>query len=119
MSRVTWVIALVCLAAASARAQDPVKVDPKHYQAVFENAQARVLRIHYGPHEKSVKHSHPSAVAVFLTDQDARFALPGGKTEERRATAGEARWTPAETHLPENLGDQPMEIILIELKAGA
>jgi hypothetical protein len=28
----------------------------------------RVLRIHYGPHEKSVMHYHPATVAVFLTD---------------------------------------------------
>jgi quercetin dioxygenase-like cupin family protein len=117
MSRVALAISLLCLATASARAQDPVKVDPKHYQTVLENSRVRVLRVHYGPHEKSVMHRHPAAVAVFLTPQDARFALAGGKTVDRRAVAGEAQWTPAETHLPENLGDQPLELILVELKA--
>jgi len=33
-------------------AQDPVKVDSKHYTVEFENAQVRVLRIKVGPHEK-------------------------------------------------------------------
>ena len=117
MSRVALVMTLLSLTAASARAQDPVKVDPKHYKVEFENAQVRVLHIQYGPHEKSVMHRHPGAVAVFLTAQDARFTLPGGKTVDRRAGAGEAQWTPAETHLPENLGDQPLELILVELKA--
>ena len=117
MSRVALAMTLLCLAAASARAQDPAKVDAKHYQVVLENAQVRVLHVRYGPHEKSVMHKHPGAVAVFLSAQDARFTLPGGKTVERHAAAGEAQWTPAETHLPENLGDQPLELILVELKA--
>ena len=56
MSRMALVMTLLCLAAASARAQDPVKVDAKHYQVVLENAQVRVLHIRYGPHEKSVMH---------------------------------------------------------------
>ena len=117
MNRVALIISLLCLAAASARAQDPVKVDAKHYQVVLENAQVRVLHIRYGPHEKSVMHRHPAAVAVFLSAQDARFTLHGGKTVERHAAAGEAQWMPAETHLPENLSDQPLELILVEMKA--
>src|SRR2546428_13357290 len=117
MGRVALVMSLLSLAAASARAQDPVKVDPKHYQVVLENAQVRVLRIRYGPHEKSVLHRHPAAVGVFLTAQDGRFTLPGGKTVERHAAAGDAQWMPAETHLPEHLGDHPLEPTLLELKA--
>jgi hypothetical protein len=116
MSRMALVMSLLCLAASSARAQDPVKVDPKHYQVVLENSHVRVLHIRYGPHEKSVMHRHPAAVVVFLNAQDARFTLPGGKTVDRHAAAGEAQWTPAETHLPENLSDQPLEVILVELK---
>src|SRR2546428_1115806 len=117
MSRMALVMTVLSLAAASARAQDPVKVDAKQYQVVLENAQVRVLHVRYGPHEKSVMHRHPAAVGVFLTAQDGRFTLPGGKTVERHAAAGDAQWMPAETHLPENLGDQPLELILVELKA--
>src|ERR1035437_1038313 len=68
------------LVAPAASAQDPVKVDPKHYKVEFENAQVRVLRITYGPHEKSVMHSHPASVAVFLTDLTGKLTMPGGKT---------------------------------------
>jgi hypothetical protein len=32
---------------------DPVKVDSKHYTVEVENEKVRVLRIKYGPHEKS------------------------------------------------------------------
>jgi hypothetical protein len=37
--------------ASAVMAQDPVKVDAKHYTVEFENAQVRVLRIKYSPHE--------------------------------------------------------------------
>jgi hypothetical protein len=36
----------------------------------------RVLRIHYGPHEKSVMHEHPNSVAVFLTDGQVKWKTP-------------------------------------------
>lgn len=36
-------------------AQDAVKADPTHYTVVSENAQVRILKAHYGPHEKDRK----------------------------------------------------------------
>jgi hypothetical protein len=98
-------------------AQDPTKVDSKHYKVESENAEVRVLRIQYGPHEKSVMHGHPAAVAIFLTDQNTRFTYPDGKTEDLQARAGESRMTKAGKHLPENLNDKPFELILVELKS--
>src|SRR5262245_23666939 len=98
-------------------AQDPVKVDSKHYKVEVENAWVRLLRINYGPKEKSVMHKHPAGVAIYLTDSKAKFNLPGGKSEEREGKAGGVMLATAETHLPENVGDKPFEAILVELKA--
>ncbi len=97
-------------------AQDPVKVDSKHYTVEFENSQVRVLRIKVGPHEKSVMHRHPNAVAIFVTDANGKFTFPNGTSQDITSKAGEARWTPAITHLPENTSDQAFEVILVELK---
>ena len=108
---------VLALAVPSVMAQDPVKVDANHYKVEFENARVRVLRIKYGPHEKSVMHWHPDSVAIFQTDGKVRFTFPGGKTEEREMKAGQTLFTPAVKHLPENVTDQDMEVILIELKA--
>ena len=119
MSRIFILSCVVSLAALPAVAQDPTKVDPQHYKVESENDQVRVLRIHYGPHEKSVMHGHPGSVAVFLTDVHAKFTYPGGKTEEMQPKAGETRWTKAGKHLPENLGDTPFDVILVELKPKA
>jgi quercetin dioxygenase-like cupin family protein len=97
-------------------AVDPLKVDPKHYQVEFENDRVRILRVNYGSHEKSVMHSHPASVAIFLTENRARFTFPNGKSEERYWKAGQSMFIPAEEHLPHNLSDQPLELILVELK---
>ena len=109
-------LALTSVAAARAWAQDPTVVDSTHYQVVFENDHVRVLRITYGPHEKSVMHYHPAGVVVFLTDNRARMTLPDSQTVEMVGRAGEVIWTEAGSHLPENMLDRPIEVIAIELK---
>ena len=117
MRLIAWLIALFFLAGSTAAAQDPVKVDPKHYKVVSENAQVRVLRIKYEPHEKSVMHEHHAGVGVFLTDSHFKFTLGDGKTVERSGKAGDALWSEAEKHLPENLSEKSGDVILVELKS--
>jgi beta-alanine degradation protein BauB len=55
-------------------------------------------------------------VAVFQSSGRGKFTFPDGKTEERDIVAGQAIWTPATTHLPENVGSTAFEVILVELK---
>ena len=107
---------VLALAVPAALAQDAAKVDSQHYKVESENSRVRVLRVKYGPHEKSVMHGHPDLVAIFLTDGRVKFTYPGGKTEVREMKAGQTLFTPAVKHLPENLGDSDMDIILVELK---
>jgi quercetin dioxygenase-like cupin family protein len=107
---------LLAAGAVPARAQDPVKVDPNHYKVEFENDQVRILHVTYGAHEKSVMHEHPGAVAVFLTDGQSKFTLPDGKTQDVPIKAGTTMWTPTGKHLPENTGDKPFELIVVEMK---
>ena len=95
---------------------DVVEVDPEHYKVEFENDKVRALRISYGPNEKSVMHDHPDAIGVFLGDARAKFTFPDGTTEEINGKAGEAAWFPAVTHLPENLSDEPIDMVFFELK---
>jgi hypothetical protein len=100
-------------------AQDADKVDPKHYTVISENDQVRILKAHYGAHEKSVMHSHPATVAVFLTDANGQFSFPDGKKEPFAVKAGQAQYGAARTHLPENTGDAAMDVIVVELKSKA
>ena len=107
---------VLVLAAPSVLAQDATKVDSRHYKVEFENSRVRILRVHYGAHEKSVMHRHPDAIAIFQNDGKVKFTFPGGKTEEREMKAGQSLFTPAVKHLPENLTDNDMDVLLIELK---
>ncbi len=109
-------LAFLFLMTQSPFAQDATKVDPKHYKVEFENDQVRVLRISYGPGEKSVMHEHPEGVVVYLSDAQAKFTFPDGKTMDGSGNAGQTFWTPAAKHQPENTGDKPFEVIQVEMK---
>ena len=97
-------------------AEDGVVADPEHYTVEFENDKVRIIRIKYGPGEKSVMHTHADHVAVFLTSNATRFTLPDGTSVDADTVAGAAEYTDADEHLPENLSDDLLEVVLIELK---
>ncbi len=83
---------------------DPAVVDSKHYKVEFENAQVRILRVHYDAHDKGAEHEHLlNRVVLYLNDQ------PGAKADEVRM-AGPG------THTEQNASDQPADRIAVELK---
>jgi quercetin dioxygenase-like cupin family protein len=97
-------------------APDAIAVDPKHYTVETEDKRVRVLRIRYGPKERSIMHSHPAAVAIAVTPSHVRFSFPDGTAQEMHLEPGQVVLTPAGDHLPENLADEPFEVLLVELK---
>ena len=117
MRRLLSLVGLLCLAVLTAKAQDPVKVDPKHCKVEFENAQVRVLRFTTGPHEKQPMHEHPASLLIRLTDSHVKEIFLDGKEVDRQGKAGEVQWRDAVKHANENLGDKPSESIVVELKA--
>lgn len=86
---------------------DPVKVNPKVYSVVAENADVRVLRVHASPGDPSVVHEHPSNVVVRLNDSAT-------------AKAGSVTFVAG----PEKHGGTPAtdaaatDVIIVELKSG-
>jgi quercetin dioxygenase-like cupin family protein len=108
--------ALVCTASVYGMAQDPTKVEPRHYHLDFENDRVQVVSVHYGPHEKSGLHEHPGGVVVILTEAHLRFTDENGKVREIFSKPGEARWYPPFKHKVENLGDTPYDAVYIGLK---
>ena len=111
--------ALGSLAAVPAFAQDPARVDAKHYKVLYEDSDIRVLRAVYGPHEKSVMHEHPALSGVFATDAHFKFAMADGSTQERQGKKGDTVSAPAEKHNPENVADKGAVVILVEFKGPA
>src|SRR5579863_6861393 len=106
----------LCLAVSLATAQDPTKVEPKHYKLQFENEHVQVVSVHYGPHEKSEMHDHPGGVVVVVTGGHLRFTDANGKVTEVFSKAGEARWFPPFKHKVENVGDEPYNAVYVGMK---
>ena len=115
MCRFFCAAVIVCFTANLA-AQDPTKVEPKHYKLHFENDRVQVVDVHYGPHEKSEMHDHPGGVVVVLSAGHLRFTDQNGKVTEVYAKAGEARWFPPFKHRVENLGDEAYNAVYIGIK---
>ena len=115
-SKLFWAGVLVCLGATLSLAQDPTKVEPKHYRRNFENERVDVVSVHYGPHEKSVLHDHPGGVVVSLTEAHLRFTDENGKVREVYSKAGEVRWYPPFKHRVENLGDTAYDAVYVGVK---
>jgi quercetin dioxygenase-like cupin family protein len=97
--------------------RDPTVLDSRHYTIEAENDATRVVRIRYGPREKSVMHQHPRGVGVFLTDADFTFTYPDGTTEPIKAKAGEIlSFDEPWEHNSENNTDNRFEAIYVEIK---
>jgi len=118
-SKLFSALVFVCVAAAVVLAQDPTKVEPKHYKLNFENEHVQVISVHYGPHEKSVLHEHPGGVVVALTAAHLRFTDENGKIREVYSKPGETRWYPPFKHMVENLGDTTYDAVYVGVKSGA
>lgn len=90
--------------------------DPNHYKIEFENEYVKVLRVKYGPYEKSPLHSHNQLAGVHLTDAKAKFKSKNEKAEIRDIKSGDIGSGPAEVHTVENLTDKNWETVLVEFK---
>lgn len=109
-----WAAAVFSIAAMAS--EDAVVADPAHYTVEFENDRVRIIRIKYAPGEKSVMHTHGPNASIMLTDASIRMHLPDGSSEDISGNHGQVMWTDADEHLPENTGDAPFEVVLVELK---
>lgn len=94
---------------------DAVTADPEHYSVSFENELVRLLRVKYGPGEKSVMHRHWASCVIFLTDQAFNFTLPDGETAPAAVPSGALGCGDGNVHLPQNIGDAA-EFIMVEFK---
>ena len=117
--KIVSVLALAVLWAGAAFAQDPVKVDAKHYKVLVDNPSVRVLKITYPAGDKSPMHQHPDSIVVPLVTYKVRFTTPDGKTQDQELPNESASYTPAGTHSPANVGSGPIEAILVEFKSAA
>jgi hypothetical protein len=108
----------------SASAQDPLKVAPQAYKLVFENEWVKVMRVHYGPHEKIPAHDHTERAAAYVYLNDGgpvifkHIGLAYGAVTRPATKAGSFRLYKAikEVHEVENTSDLPSDFLRVEFK---
>lgn len=105
---------MIAPAAAADGAPDPTTTDPDKYVVVLENTQVRVLRYHDDPGARTRQHHHPDSLLYALSSFRRRLTFPDGTTRERDFKAGDVMWVPAQTHIGENTGATPTEVLLVE-----
>jgi quercetin dioxygenase-like cupin family protein len=120
---VTGVSAVVSvgLLAATAGAQDPVKVAPKNYKTLLENDHVRVCELTVKTGDKVAMHSHPDHVVYILKGAEMKLSYPEGKGQpkELKQKPGETLWIPSQTHEGENIGKEDFLAVVFELKGSA
>ena len=96
--------------------QDAVTVAPHLYKVLLENDRVRALEVRSRPGAKSAMHTHPSYVAVAISDGKYRFSSPDGKSIEVEAKPGQTLFLDPVEHATEIIGTSEAHMILIELK---
>ena len=101
-------------------AGDMVKLNPDACKVEVDNEYVRVTRVNLPPHGKLAMHSHVSPnVVIYLTGGPGRTTTADGKSEEATIPPGTVRFNQPAEHSNENLGDKPIEAVVIELKTAA
>jgi len=116
--RVEFVIIIPRGASGTSRriGDDAVVADPDQWKVEVENETVRALRYQGAPRAKSTTHGHPDHVVVFLTNAKTLVHLPDGRSQYSVKNRGEVVNVPAGEHAPENLLDEPVEVIVVERK---
>jgi hypothetical protein len=96
--------------------ENAVTAYPDHYNVEFENDRVRIIRIQYGPGEKTGMHDHGPGVVVNLSDMGVKFTLPDGTIQQDNTATGTATWSDAGSHAAENVSDRTVQALYIELK---
>jgi hypothetical protein len=108
----------------TALAQDPLKVAPQAYKLEFENEWVKVMRVHYGPHEKIPAHDHTERAAAYIYLNDGgpvvfkHIGLAYGAVTRPATKARSFRLYKAikEVHEVENTSDLPSDFLRVEFK---
>jgi hypothetical protein len=113
------IAASALMLALPALAQDPTHTDGDKYKPILDNACVRVLEYRDRPGDKTQQHRHPAFVLIALGDFKRHLRLPDGKVLAREFKPGDVMWSPAQTHIGENVGTTATHVMIVELKPDA
>ena len=96
--------------------KDPVVTDGDKYTVIFENDKVRVLDYVDAPGQHTSMHHHSAFVLYALTPFKRRLTLGDGSTIIREFDTGQVLWSPAQSHMGENIGVTDTHVVMVELK---
>ena len=110
-------VSLLALAVSAACfAQDALRVDARNYTLELENNWVRVLRFKQAPREITPVIDHPARVIVYLSALHQNVTGVDRQPHEFIRKTGDTAYLPAARDSRENIGDQPIEYVVMELK---
>jgi quercetin dioxygenase-like cupin family protein len=116
LSRLVLFTMVSLVVAATATAQDPLKVGPNIYKKVLENERVRMLEVTFAPGDSIGMHAHPDHAVYAVTGGKLRVTTSDGKTEVADLKAGDPIWFPAVIHGAKNIGTTTLKLVVLELK---
>ena len=125
MKNLLFSLTLSCLlfggnAAIAGEEIDPVLVSPRQFEVLIENEHVRVVRYRLNPGENDAWHTHPAKVSVVVTGGTLHITTADGELFEVMEESGSASWmTSLGEHFAKNVGDTPVQIILVEVKSAS
>ena len=96
--------------------RDPVVTDGDKYGVILENERVRVLRYHDAPGAETHLHAHPDSVVYALGPFRRELSLGDGRSMIREFRAGDVAWVEAQSHVGKNIGTEPTDVLIVELK---
>ena len=107
-------VAVSLLFAASAYAEDGVKLCPGMYKVLAEDAKMRVLKTTQKKGEHCAMHTHKVLAAYVTKDSEVTYVSPNGTKKNMKYKAGDAFLRPAVEHAHTAVSDT--EAVLVEFK---
>ena len=107
-----------CLAADDSPTDiDALTASPANFTLLLENDHVRVLEYVVLPGEQDQWHTHPQKMSYVVRGGTLRIHLEDGTSFLSEEAEGSAVWMDAlPRHYAENVGDTPVQIILVEVK---
>ncbi len=97
---------------------DPVSVSPEIFRVILENEHVRVIEYTLAPGQRDEWHTHPPKVSYVLDQGTLRITEDNGNSFLAEENYGAASWMDSlGRHYAENVGQTPVRILLLEVKA--
>jgi beta-alanine degradation protein BauB len=119
LQRSATLVLILCGFFSLAGSQEPATQTQRFQQ--FENEEVRVWKSMVAPNAplSMHRHDHPRVI-IALKGGTMKIVEEGGASEQQVWETGKAYWLPANTanrmHADVNIGEKPIEVMVVELK---